>query len=101
MSLVKEFSSAFCFAVFDDDVIVHPVKADVHLIATGNERTFVICRVVVDVVPCVVAVVQIQVAAVVVAFGAVARGVVTDHSDGAIVVFDVVSAVLVDVVVEA
>ena len=89
MTLVEKAAFAGCLAVFDDDIVAHTVETDVHFFITGNECTFIICSMVVDVISCIVAVVQIQVAAVVVAFGAVARGVVTDHSDGAIVVFDV------------
>ena len=101
MPLVEEFSVAFCFTVFNDDIVSDPVKTDKHLVTTGDEHTFIICGMVVDVVPRVVAVVQIQVAAVVVAHGAVACGIVADHADVAAVVSDVVLAVLVDIVVES
>ena len=100
VTLVEELPVAFGFAVFDDDVVVRAVEADEHLVAARDEHTFVIGGVVVDVVPCVVTVVQVQVAAVVVALGAVARGVVTDHADVATGVVDVVLAVFLDVVVE-
>ena len=100
MALVEEFSVAFGLAVFDDDVVVRAVEADEHLVAAGDEHTFVIGGVVVDVVSCIVAVVQVQVATVVVALGAVARGVVTNHADVAAGVVDVVLAVFLDVIVE-
>ena len=71
MALVEEFSVAPCLAIFDDHVVVCPVEADEHLVVARNEHTFIIGGVVVDVVPRVVAVVQIQVTAVVVAFDTV------------------------------
>ena len=57
MSLIKEFSFAGSLAVFDDDIVADTVETDVHFLITGNERTFEVCRLVVDVVSCVITVV--------------------------------------------
>ena len=100
MPLVEEFSVSLCFTVFDDNIVCDTVKTDEHLVTTGDEHTFIICSMVVYVIPRVVTVVQIQVAAVVVAFDTVIFGVVANHADIAVSVVDVVLAVLVDVVVE-
>ena len=55
---------------------------------------------VVNVIADVIGVVEIEGAVVVVALGAVAAGVVSNHPDFAIRIFNIVRAVLVDVVVE-
>lgn len=101
MTLVEKAAFAGCLAVFDDDIVAHTIETDVHFFITGNECTFIICSMVVNVISCIVAVVQIQVASVVVANGAVVGGVVADHADVAVGVFDVVLAVFVNVVVDA
>lgn len=101
MPLVEEFSSAGGLAVFDDDVVVDPIEADEHIVATGDKRTFIISCLIVDVVSCVIAVVQIEVTSVIVAYCAALSGVVADHADVATGKVNVVGAVFVNIVVEA
>ena len=101
MPLVEEFSSAGGLAVFDDDVVVDPIEADEHIVATGDKRTFIISCLIVDVVSCVIAVVQIEVTSVIVAYCAALSGVVADHADVATGKVNVVGAVFVNIIVEA
>ena len=101
VALVEKASFAGRLAVFDNHIVADAVETDVHFLITRNECAFIISGMVVDVVSCIVTVVQIQVASVVVAYGAVVRGVIADHADTAVGVLDVVLAVFVDVKVDA
>jgi len=98
--VVEEFAFAGGFAVADGDAVVAAVKADEHPAVAGDEGRFVVNCLVVNVITGVIGVVEIEGAVVVVALGAVAGGVVADHPDFAIRIFNIVRAVLVDVVVE-
>ena len=99
--MVEEAAFAGGLAVFDDDIVVDPVKTDVHLVTARNKGAFVVIGVVVDVVSRIVGVVEIEGAAVVVALGAVGVGTVADQTDMAVVVLDIVLAVFGHVEVEA
>ena len=100
MPLIKKFSCSGGFAVFDGHVVICTIKANKHFLATRDERAFKISGMIVNIIPRVIAVVQVQVAAVVFAHGAVAHGIVTDHSDIAAFVIDIVLAIFLDIIVE-
>ena len=101
MTLVEKAAFAGCLAVFDNHIVADAVETDVHFLITRDECAFIIGGMIVDVVPCIVAVVQIQVASVVVAYSSVVRCVIADHADAAVGVLDVVLAVFIDVKVDA
>ena len=99
-AVVEEFALAGGLAVADGDAVVATVKADKHAAVARNKGGLEVNGLIVNIVAGIVGVVEVEGAAVVVALSAVAGGVVADHPDLTIRIFDVVGAVLVDVVVE-
>ena len=98
--MIEEFALAGGLAVPDGDVVVAAIEADEHPVVAGDEGGFLVNGLIVNVIPGVVGVVEIECTTEVVALGAVAVGVVADHPDFAVGEFDVVAAVLVNIVVE-
>lgn len=98
--MIEEFALAGGFAVPDVDVVVTSIETDEHPVVAWDEGGFLVNGLIVNVITGVIGVVEIEGAAEVVALGAVAVGVVADHPDLAVSEFDVVAAVLVDIVVE-
>lgn len=98
--MIEEFALAGGFAVPDVDVVVTSIETDEHPVVAGDKGGFLVNGLIVNVITGVIGVVEIEGAAEVVALGAVAVGVVADHPDLAVSEFDVVAAVLVDIVVE-
>ena len=98
--MIEEFAFAGGLAVPDGDVVVAAIEADEHPVVAGDEGGFLINGLIVNVIPGIVGVVEIEGASEVVALGAVAVGVVADHPDLAVGELDVVAAVLDDIVVE-
>ena len=71
-TVVEEFAFAGGFAVPDGDVVVAAIETDEHTVVAGNEGGFLVNGLIVNVITGIVGVVEIERAAEVVAFGAVA-----------------------------
>ena len=88
------------FAIADSDIVVISIKSNSHLVVTRDKRRFVINSMIVNVITGVIIVVQVDVAAVIIALRAIVRRIVTNHSNVAVGVLNIVGTIFVDIVVE-